>query len=88
MDGATGYDVLRDGESAGTTDATTFLDTEAPGGTELQYAVVAIEGDDRSEAASAGPAVLTPVDAPSPTATADGTQVQLTWDPVTGRPPG
>ena len=84
VDGATGYDVLRDGESVGTTDATTFLDTEAPGGTELQYSVVATEGDDRSEAASAGPAVLTPVDAPAPTATADGTQVQLTWEPVTG----
>jgi hypothetical protein len=83
VDGATGYDVLRDGESVGTTDATNFLDTEAPGGTQLQYSVVATEGDDRSEAASAG-SVLTPVDAPAPTATADGSQVQLTWEPVTG----
>lgn len=84
VDGATGYDVLRDGNSVGTTDATTFLDTEAPGGSELLYSVVATEGDDRSEAAPAGPAVLTPVDAPAPTATVDGTQVQLTWEPVTG----
>ncbi len=84
VDGATGYDVLRDGESVGTTDATNFLDTEAPGGTEVQYSVIATEGDDRSEPASAGPAVLTLVDAPAPTATADGAEVQLTWEPVTG----
>lgn len=83
VDGATGYDVLRDGESVGTTDATNFLDAEAPGGTQLEYSVVATEGDDRSEAVSAG-SVLTAVDAPAPTATADGSQVQLTWEPVTG----
>jgi hypothetical protein len=83
VDGATGYDAPREGGSVGTTDATTFLDTEAPGGTALEYSVVATEGDDRSEATAAG-SVLTPVDAPAPTATADGSQVQLTWEPVTG----
>lgn len=83
VDGASGYDVLRDGASVGTTEETNFLDTEAPGGTQLEYSVVATAGDDRSEAVSAG-SVLTPVDAPAPTATADGSQVQLTWEPVTG----
>jgi hypothetical protein len=84
VDGATGYEVFRDGESVGTTDTTTFVDTEVPGGTEVQYSVVATEGDDRSEATAADAAVLTPVEAPAPTATADGGQVQLTWEQVTG----
>ena len=84
VEDATGYEVFRDGESVGTTDTTTFLDAEAPGGTELAYTVVATEGEDRSETSAASSPVLTPVDAPAPAATADGTQVQLAWDPVTG----
>jgi hypothetical protein len=83
VDGATGYEVFRDGGSIGTTDSTTFVDAEAPGGTQLRYSVVATEGEDRSEPA-AGSAVLTPVDAPAPTASAEAGQVQLTWEPVTG----
>jgi hypothetical protein len=84
VEDATGYEVFRGGESVGTTDSTTFLDTEAPGGTELAYTVVATEGEDRSETSAASAPVLTPVDAPAPTATADGPQVQLTWEAVTG----
>jgi hypothetical protein len=84
VEDATGYEVFREGESVGTTDTTTFLDAEAPGGTELAYTIVATEGEDRSETSAASSPVLTPVDAPAPTATADGTQVQLAWDPVTG----
>ena len=85
VDGATGYEVFREGESVGTTDTTTFVDTEAPGGTDLQYTVVATNDDgDRSETAAAAPGVLTPVEAPAPTASVDGAQVELLWEAVTG----
>jgi hypothetical protein len=84
VDGATGYEVFRDGTSVGTTDTTTFVDTGAPGGTEVRYTVLATNDDgDRSETAAGSP-VLTPVDAPTPTATADAGAVQLNWEPVTG----
>jgi hypothetical protein len=85
VDGASSYEVFRGDTSVGTTDQTTFLDTEAPGGTEVSYTVVAIDQDgDRSDASAAGPAVITPVDAPQPAATVDGAAVTLTWEPVTG----
>lgn len=85
VEGADSYEVFRGDTSVGTTDQTTFLDTEAPGGTEVRYTVVAANQDgDRSEASAAGPAVITTVDAPTPVATVDGAAVQLTWEPVTG----
>ena len=85
VDGATGYEVFREGDAVGTTDTTTFVDTEAPGGTDLQYTVVATNDDgDRSETAAAASGVLTPVEAPAPTASVDGAQVELLWEAVTG----
>ena len=85
VDGATGYEVFRDDTSVGTTDRTSFLDAEAPGGTEVAYTVRASNADgDESELSSATTGVLTPVDAPAPTASADGGVVQLTWGAVNG----
>ena len=85
VEGASSYEVFRGDTSVGTTDQTTFLDAEAPGGTEVRYTVVAVNQDgDRSEASAAGPAVITVVDAPAPAATVDGAAVQLVWEEVTG----
>lgn len=85
VEGASSYEVFRGDTSAGTTDQTTFLDADAPGGTEVRYTVVAVNQDgDRSEASAAGPAVITAVDAPAPAATVDGAAVQLVWEEVTG----
>src|SRR4051812_46978169 len=41
VDGATSYEVFRDDTSVGTTNETTLVDSEAPGGTEITYTVVA-----------------------------------------------
>src|SRR4051812_19814909 len=85
VDGATSYEVFRNGDSVGTTGETTFVDAQPPGGTEITYTVVAANGDgDKSEAGTAA-AVVTAVDVPtSLTATVDGADVQLTWEAVTG----
>jgi hypothetical protein len=84
VDGATGYDVLRDGESVGTTDATNFLDAEAPGGTSCGTRW------SRPRATTArNPPPRAPPSSPSwtrrrPRRRPDGAEVQLTWEPVTG----
>ncbi|MGY1740565.1 MULTISPECIES: hypothetical protein [unclassified Blastococcus] len=84
-DGATEYEVRRGDEILGTTAETTYLDTDAPGGTEQRYAVTALDDDgDRSESVETGP-VVTPLDPLTDFgATSDGTDVVLDWTPVAG----
>ena len=79
------YEVYRGDVLLGTTEETTWLDAEAPGGTEHQYSVIALgEDGGRSEAVDAQP-VTTPLDAPDTlTALAQDTYVIVEWDPVTG----
>ncbi|MGY1811350.1 hypothetical protein [Blastococcus sp. SYSU D00820] len=84
VEGATEYDVFRGDEQLGSTAETSYVDTEAPGGTELRYSVVTVEDGDRSTEVETDP-VVTPVDPPTGFgAAAAGTDVELAWDEVTG----
>lgn len=81
---ADSYEVFRGDELLIETTGTSWLDSDAPGGTEHHYSVVALgEDGDRSEPVDA-PAVTAPLDAPALTAFAEDTYVILEWDPVTG----
>lgn len=86
VEDAASYEVFRDDESIGTTEESSYLDTEAAGGTEHRYSVAAVDEDgELSETVAAADAVLTPVDPPSEvSATADGPDVLLEWSEVTG----
>ena len=79
------YEVLRGDEPIGTTAETAYVDTEAPGGTEFRYTVVALaDGGDRSDPVESG-AVVTPLDALTEFgASSVGADVSLEWETVTG----
>ncbi len=79
------YEVHRGDEPLGTTVETTYVDTEAPGGTEYRYTVVALAEDgDRSEPVGSG-AVVTPLDDLTEFgASSVDADVSLEWEPVTG----
>ncbi|SDC23281.1 hypothetical protein SAMN05660690_1014 [Geodermatophilus telluris] len=85
VEGATGYEVRRDGDVLGTTATTSYVDDGTESGTEYRYSVTALEDGDRSETVPATDPVVTPV---APTArialTTDGADVVVEWDTVTG----
>ena len=79
------YEVHRGDELLGTTAETTYVDDEAPGGTEFRYAVTALDDDgDRSDRVESDP-VVTPLDSVREFgAGTTGDDVSLDWEPVTG----
>lgn len=83
---AAGYELFRDGDSVGTTEETSFVDGDAPGGTEFRYSVAALDGDgDGSDPAAAAAVVLTPVDPPEEIyVVSSGPDVRVEWSAVTG----
>jgi hypothetical protein len=82
---AESYEVYRDDDLLGSTSETTYLDDQAPGGTEHRYAVVAVDSEGKRSERVAAPAFLAPVDAPDTlTVAAESTEVIVEWDPVTG----
>ncbi|MGY1770127.1 fibronectin type III domain-containing protein [Blastococcus sp. SYSU D00813] len=85
VEGAAEYEVHRGDELLGTTGETSYVDTEAPGGTEHRYAVTALDDDgDRSDRVEADP-VVTPLDPLTEFgASSEGADVYLDWEPVTG----
>lgn len=85
VEGAAEYEVHRGDELLGTTGETTYVDADAPGGTEHRYAVTALDDDgDRSERVEADP-VVTPLDPLTEFgASSEGADVYLDWEPVTG----
>ena len=86
-DGATGYNIYRDGNLIATTSATTYTDTSARNGTTYSYAITATRATE--ESSTSGAVAVTPVGT-TPVAPAgissvvgDG-QVALSWSAPTG----
>jgi hypothetical protein len=83
VDGATGYEVYRDGEFAGRSDGSVYVDSEAGSGVRATYSVRAVgNGGDRSALSESRTVVsaLHPVSNLVPEV--DGATVSLTWTPV------
>ncbi|SEO99747.1 fibronectin type III domain-containing protein [Trujillonella endophytica] len=79
------YEVHRGDDLLGTTAETTYVDAQAPGGTEVRYAVTALDDDgDRSDRVESD-AVVTPLDALTEiSASTTEDDVDLEWEAVTG----
>jgi serine/threonine protein kinase len=83
VDGATGYEVYRDGEFAGRSDGSVYVDSEVGSGVRATYSVRAVgDGGDRSALSESRTVVsaLHPVSNLVPEV--DGATVGLTWTPV------